>query len=94
MPETLEDMLQKKSEQPLKSLDWLFSQYLRMFLFGQENKNSNFHNFMHGDLNNPDKLFKSDTPFDKTKNKNLNLLLKRKYISTYTIMIITFFQYR
>jgi len=24
--------------------------------FGQENKNSNFHNFLHGDMNNLDKL--------------------------------------
>ena len=25
-------------------------------LYGQENKNSNFHNFLHGDINNPDEL--------------------------------------
>ena len=32
---------------------WKF-EFSRTVLFGQENKKSNFHNFLHGDMNNPD----------------------------------------
>ena len=41
--------------------DFVFS-VSRTVLFGQEIKNSNFHNFLPDLLNNPDIAYKSETP--------------------------------
>ena len=51
-------MLLRKSKQPLKKVNGKYTGFsiLMAKLFGQENKNSNFHNFLHGDMNNPDKV--------------------------------------
>ena len=51
-------MLLRKSKQPLKKVKANYKGFSDPMdkLFGQEHKNSNFHNFLHGDINNPDNL--------------------------------------
>ena len=61
-------------------------------LFGQENRNSNFNNFLHGDINNPDKLLNLTRLLTKQKRKSEFVVgsVKRDFI-TYTIMIYNIF---